>query len=232
MFRLAPAAVLAAVLLASCATVPPPDAVPPRLPRAIPSPTPFSTATSLEGLPEGWRKYRLARFKKFTDYRLVRTPDQGVVIELRTGGRLRIGAGIPDVFRCARVPLARLALESAEDDRRHAQLARARRGLPGAHGRDLRRRARQAAARRTDELRPCQVDCRHDIALRHADVHLGRHPALWRGRAAQHVFAREGDRGGQQGAARNLGRRKAQPAERLPARVSRGTAQGRWRSAS
>ena len=81
MFRLFPAAVLAAVLLASCATVPPPDAVPPAPSTGDPSPTPFSTAASLEGLPEGWRKYRLARFKKFTDYRLVKTPDQGVVIE-------------------------------------------------------------------------------------------------------------------------------------------------------
>ena len=73
----APAAILAALLLASCASMPPPAPV---APAGDPSPTPFSTATSLEGLPEGWRPYRLARFKKLTEYRLVRSPEEGVVM--------------------------------------------------------------------------------------------------------------------------------------------------------
>lgn len=56
------------VVVAGCATAPP--VAPPAAPRA--QPTAFSAATSLEGLPEGWRPYRLARFKKPTEYRLVR----------------------------------------------------------------------------------------------------------------------------------------------------------------
>jgi hypothetical protein len=77
---LAPAAIAAALLLASCAVTPPPAAEAPAA-GADPNPTPFSTATTLDALPPGWRPYRLSRFKKFSEYHLVKTPDKGVVME-------------------------------------------------------------------------------------------------------------------------------------------------------
>ena len=61
---------LVALLVAACASVPPgvPQAT---HPPARHDPTPFSTAVALDVLPPGWRPYRLARFKKPTQYRLV-----------------------------------------------------------------------------------------------------------------------------------------------------------------
>jgi hypothetical protein len=76
--RLVPSAF--ALLLASCALTPPPAGEAPSS-AEYPNPTPFSTAASLDGLPEGWHPYRLSRFKKPSHYRLVRTPDEGVVME-------------------------------------------------------------------------------------------------------------------------------------------------------
>jgi hypothetical protein len=43
-----------------------------------PDPAPFSAATSLDGLPMGWRHYRVTRLKKPTEYRLV--PAEGTVV--------------------------------------------------------------------------------------------------------------------------------------------------------
>jgi len=75
-------AIVAGLLLASCASVAPPaPPTPPVAPGGDPSPAPFSTAASLAALPPGWRTYRLARFKKFSEYRLVQTADDGVVLE-------------------------------------------------------------------------------------------------------------------------------------------------------
>jgi hypothetical protein len=87
------APLLAALLVASCATVPeparapaPPPAAPPvaavpapvpEAPLAGPAPAPFSAGT-LDMLPRGWKPYRLARFKKPTDYRLV--PSEGTLV--------------------------------------------------------------------------------------------------------------------------------------------------------
>jgi hypothetical protein len=80
--RPAHASLLAALLAAACAAVPPPDPVPAT--GAAPSPAsrardpaPFSTAAALDVLPLGWQPYRLARFKKNTEYRLV--PIEGTV---------------------------------------------------------------------------------------------------------------------------------------------------------
>lgn len=56
--------ILAALLAGACASVPAPVAGP------APHPTPFSAA-SPEGLPAGWKPYRIARLKKPTDYRVV-----------------------------------------------------------------------------------------------------------------------------------------------------------------
>jgi len=56
------------LLLAGCASAPP---APVAMPGQDPNPTPFSAATSLEALPQGWQPYRLARFKKDTRYQLV-----------------------------------------------------------------------------------------------------------------------------------------------------------------
>jgi hypothetical protein len=72
MFRPAHLATLAALLVAACASVPvPPAALPvPAGSGPGPDPTPFSTATSLDVLPPGWRPYRLMRLKKLTEYRL------------------------------------------------------------------------------------------------------------------------------------------------------------------
>lgn len=69
---------VAALLLSACVSAPPPATVTPDA--EGPTPTPFSTATSLEGLPAGWRPYRLSRFKKYTEYKLVKTPEAGVVM--------------------------------------------------------------------------------------------------------------------------------------------------------
>lgn len=63
---------LVALLASACATGPgtaPPVAPPAAL--ATPDPAPFSTAATLEMLPEGWKPFRVARRKKPTDYRLV-----------------------------------------------------------------------------------------------------------------------------------------------------------------
>jgi hypothetical protein len=62
---------LACLLAASCASVPPRGAATVAPAPASPDPAPFSTAASLDGLPPGWKPFRLTRFKKTTDYRLV-----------------------------------------------------------------------------------------------------------------------------------------------------------------
>lgn len=64
--RPAHASLSAALLAAACATVPPPAPV-----AVKPHPAPFSTAAALDVLPVGWKPFRLARFKKSTEYRLV-----------------------------------------------------------------------------------------------------------------------------------------------------------------
>ena len=69
MIRPAHTIVLAALLAGACASVPSPEPV--AAPAAGPNPAPFSAATSLEGLPPGWKPYRLSRLKKPTEYRLV-----------------------------------------------------------------------------------------------------------------------------------------------------------------
>lgn len=67
--RSAHASLLAFLFAAACATAPvtPPVLVVP----APPDPTPFSMAAVLDVLPAGWKPFRLNRFKKTTDYRLV-----------------------------------------------------------------------------------------------------------------------------------------------------------------
>ena len=79
MIRPAHASLLAAVLAASCALEPPaPVSTRPAVTAATsPDPTPFSTATALDVLPKGWHPYRLARFKKPTQYQLV--PMEGTI---------------------------------------------------------------------------------------------------------------------------------------------------------
>jgi hypothetical protein len=85
MLRPAQARVCLVLLAAACATVPVPPSpqtapagsaapaiIVPAPSRAGPDPTPFSTAVSLDVLPPGWRPYRLGRFKKPTQYKLVR----------------------------------------------------------------------------------------------------------------------------------------------------------------
>jgi hypothetical protein len=71
-------ALLLAALLAGCASAP---VTPPASETVAPSPktapTAFSTAVALDVLPPGWRPYRLARFKKPTQYKLV--PFEGAV---------------------------------------------------------------------------------------------------------------------------------------------------------
>lgn len=59
---------LAALLAGACASVPPPA---PPVAGPVPHPTAFSAATSLEGLPSGWKPYRISRLKKPTEYKLV-----------------------------------------------------------------------------------------------------------------------------------------------------------------
>jgi hypothetical protein len=73
--RPASAVLVGALLAGSCATAPGPAPSPPP---AEHDPAPFSSATSLDVLPGGWKGYRLARFKKPTDYRLV--PSEGTVV--------------------------------------------------------------------------------------------------------------------------------------------------------
>ncbi|HEX4943370.1 MAG TPA: DUF3047 domain-containing protein [Usitatibacteraceae bacterium] len=66
MTRPAHASVLAALLAAACASAPAPSPVAP----GSPDPAPFSTA-AIDVLPAGWKPFRLSRFKKATDYRVV-----------------------------------------------------------------------------------------------------------------------------------------------------------------
>ncbi|MBL0143471.1 MAG: DUF3047 domain-containing protein [Betaproteobacteria bacterium] len=73
--RPAHASLLAAFFAASCASVPAP--APPSAAPSSPDPTPFSTAVSLDALPAGWKPFRITRFKKLTEYRLV--PLEGTV---------------------------------------------------------------------------------------------------------------------------------------------------------
>lgn len=62
---------LAALAAGGCATAPAPVAGAPSTRAGSPDPTPFSAAATLEGLPTGWKPYRVSRTKKPTDYRLV-----------------------------------------------------------------------------------------------------------------------------------------------------------------
>ncbi len=65
--------VLVALFAAACASVPAPS--PPTAARETPDPAPFSTAAALDVLPAGWKPFRLTRFKKATEYRLVPLED-------------------------------------------------------------------------------------------------------------------------------------------------------------
>jgi hypothetical protein len=76
--RPALATLVGALFAASCATAPEPAPAPPEPAPGGTEPTPFSSAASLDMLPEGWKQYRLARFKKPTEYRLV--PSEGTVV--------------------------------------------------------------------------------------------------------------------------------------------------------
>ncbi len=75
MSRTAHALIASLLACAGCAMTSQPAPVP--IPGAGPDPTPFSTASLLDKLPEGWRPYRLARFKRFTEWALV--PKDGVI---------------------------------------------------------------------------------------------------------------------------------------------------------
>jgi Protein of unknown function (DUF3047) len=75
MNRSAHALLVSLLLCAGCASITAPAPIP--VPGAGPDPTPFSTAAALDQLPEGWKPYRLARFKRFTEWRLV--PKDGKV---------------------------------------------------------------------------------------------------------------------------------------------------------
>jgi len=66
MIRPAYAAILFAALLASCASAP--ERGPALSTLGALFPTPFSVAAWNDGLPEGWRVYRLLRFKPLTKY--------------------------------------------------------------------------------------------------------------------------------------------------------------------
>ncbi len=70
-----PALLAAALLAGACASLPAPS--PPPAARASPDPAPFSKAAALDALPPGWAPFRLTRFKKPTEYRLV--PLEGTV---------------------------------------------------------------------------------------------------------------------------------------------------------
>lgn len=88
MIRPTRAPLLAALLATSCATAPerasaplPPPAAAvaaPATPVDGPAPAAFSAATALDMLPGGWKPYRLARFKKITEYRLVQS--EGAIV--------------------------------------------------------------------------------------------------------------------------------------------------------
>ena len=66
------------LLAAACASGPAPSQAPFQAPsRAGPDPAPFSAVATLDVLPAGWKPFRLNRFKKATDYRLV--PLEGTV---------------------------------------------------------------------------------------------------------------------------------------------------------
>jgi hypothetical protein len=83
MIRPAHTVLLAALLAGACASVPAP-APAPAAPGG-PDPAPFSKAASLEGLPEGWKPFRISRLKKTTDYRLV-AKDGGVALQAVADG--------------------------------------------------------------------------------------------------------------------------------------------------
>lgn len=69
MSRSAHVLIASLLVCAGCASVPEPAPV--AVPGANPDPTPFSTASLLDKLPEGWKPYRLARFMRFTEWQLV-----------------------------------------------------------------------------------------------------------------------------------------------------------------
>ncbi len=71
MIRPAHSFLLVALLAGACASVPSPSPVG----VSGPDPAPFSTAPSLVGFPAGWKPFRITRFKKPTDYRLVALED-------------------------------------------------------------------------------------------------------------------------------------------------------------
>jgi hypothetical protein len=66
MIRPAHAAILLAAFLAACASAP--DRNAPLSSQATRFPTPFSVAAWHDGLPDGWRVYKLLRFKPLTRY--------------------------------------------------------------------------------------------------------------------------------------------------------------------
>jgi hypothetical protein len=74
MIRPAHAPILAALLAAACASAPVPPAA---RQESGHDPAHFSTVASLDVLPQGWKPFRLNRFKKLTEYRLV--PLEGTV---------------------------------------------------------------------------------------------------------------------------------------------------------
>jgi hypothetical protein len=76
MIRPAHAALFGLVFLAACAGVPEP--LPAGSERPTVQPAPFSRTVALEGLPEGWAPYKLARFKPLTQFALVR--EEGVTV--------------------------------------------------------------------------------------------------------------------------------------------------------
>lgn len=77
MFRPAHAAILLAALLAACASAPERRSILASWPALFPSL--FSVATWHDGLPEGWKPYRLFRFKPLTRFEPARDGDTPVV---------------------------------------------------------------------------------------------------------------------------------------------------------
>lgn len=75
MIRPAHAALASLALLAACATRPVDE--PPATGAILP--TPFSLAPAHDGLPEGWKIYRLFRFKPLTEYALVKDDGTQVI---------------------------------------------------------------------------------------------------------------------------------------------------------
>lgn len=71
MIRPAHVLLLAALASGGCATSPAPATGVPATAARSPDPAPFSAAATLEGLPPGWKPYRVSRTKKPTEYRLV-----------------------------------------------------------------------------------------------------------------------------------------------------------------